>query len=55
MLRAIFQELVVDVTERRLVSIRPWPPFIPLLEMDGLTQKEGCFYVEKGSEGDNQT
>ena len=40
------QELVVDVTERRLVCVKPWSRFAVSLRMDGLTERNGYFYVE---------
>ena len=57
MLRTIFESVVVDVTARRLVCVKPYTQFAPLFRMDGLEEKEdGCFYVrgedhEAGSEG----
>ncbi len=50
MLKTIFESVVVDVTARRLVCVKPWPPFAVLFRLDGLEEKEdGCFYV--GEEG----
>ena len=34
--------LVIDVAARRLVCVKPYPPFVPLFRMDGLSEKEGC-------------
>ena len=56
MLKTIFESVVIDVAARRLVCVKPYPPFVPLFRMDGLSEKEGCFYVdeeeqEAGSEG----
>ena len=50
MLRAIFESVVIDVADRRLVCVKPNPPFAPLFRMDGLSEKEGCFYVEEEGE-----
>lgn len=46
MLRAIFEEIRVDLGARRVVAVKPWPPFVPLFRMDGLEEREtGVFYV----------
>jgi hypothetical protein len=45
MLKAIFESVVIDVAARRLVCVKPYPPFAPLFRMDGLREKVGCFYV----------
>jgi hypothetical protein len=54
-LRAIFEAVYVDVPGRKLVCVKPFPPFVPLFRMDGLEKREdGCFYCEDeeaGSEG----
>ena len=50
MLKTIFEEVRVDLSRRRLACVKPWPPFIPLFRMDGLSEKEGCFYVEEEGE-----
>jgi len=48
MLRTIFESVVIDVAARRLVCVKPWPPFVALFRMDGMEEKkDGCFYVEK--------
>jgi hypothetical protein len=45
MLRVIFEEIVVDVAARKLVCVKPYPPFVPLFRMDGLEEREnGCFH-----------
>ena len=45
MLRCIFEAIFVDVKVKRLVCVKPYPPFVPLYRMDGLEEKEdGCFY-----------
>lgn len=54
MLRTIFEKVIVDVDARRLVSVKPWPPFAVLFRMDGMRERDGYFYVgeqEAGSEG----
>jgi site-specific DNA recombinase len=54
MLRVIFDGIYIDMIERRLVCIKPYPDFAPLFRMDGLEEREtGVFYVreEAGSEG----
>jgi site-specific DNA recombinase len=55
-LRAIFESVIVDVAARRLVCVKPYPPFVPLFRMDGLIEKEGCFYVdeEEGQEAGSE-
>jgi hypothetical protein len=50
MLRTIFESVVIDVTARRLVCVKPWPQFAPLFRMDGLKEKEECFYVGEKDE-----
>lgn len=51
MLREIFQEIRVDLGARRVVAVKPWPPFVPLFRLDGLGEKEaGVFYEEVGPE-----
>ena len=50
MLRTIFESVVVDMRRRRLVCVRPWPVFAPLFRLDGLKEREGCFYVEREAE-----
>jgi hypothetical protein len=47
MLRTIFEAVYVDVEARQLVCVKPWPPFVLLFRMDGLQEKDGCFYVEE--------
>jgi DNA repair exonuclease SbcCD ATPase subunit len=44
MLRTIFQEIVIDVANRQLVCVRPHRPFAILLRMNGLEERNGCFY-----------
>jgi hypothetical protein len=56
MLHVIFEEIVVDVAARKLVRVKPYPPFVPLFRMDGLEESDnGYFYfkedAEAGSEG----
>ena len=57
MLRVIFEAVFVDVQGRRLVCVKPWPQFAPLFRLDGLEERDGCFYdsegkgQEAGSEG----
>ena len=49
--RTIFEAVCVDVLGRRLVCVRPDPPFVPLFRMDGLEEREdGCFYCEEDQE-----
>jgi site-specific DNA recombinase len=49
MLRTIFEAIFVDVLSRKVVSVKPYPPFVPLFRMDGLTEgKDGLFYVGGG-------
>jgi len=51
MLRCIFEEIVVDVEAQRLVYVKPYPPFVPLLRMDGLEEREdGWFYPRQERE-----
>jgi hypothetical protein len=50
MLRVIFDGIFIDIPNRRLVCVKPYPPFVPLFRMDGLTEKEGCFYVSEEEE-----
>ena len=50
MLRTIFESVVIDVAARRLVCVMPWPPFVALFRMDGMEEKEGCFYVGEEDE-----
>jgi hypothetical protein len=45
MLKVIFKAVYVDVDARRLVCVKPFAPFVRLFRMDGLKEKEGCFYV----------
>jgi hypothetical protein len=47
MLKVIFEAIFVDVAARRLVCVKPWPPFLPLFRMDGLEERDGCFYVQE--------
>jgi hypothetical protein len=48
MVRCIFEAVFVDAKARRLVCVKPYPPFVPLFRMDGLEEKEdGCFYLAK--------
>jgi hypothetical protein len=47
MLKVIFEAVYVDVLGRRLVCVKPYPQFTPLFRMDGLSEKEGYFYVER--------
>jgi site-specific DNA recombinase len=48
MLRCIFEGIYVDMLARRLVAVKPWPPFVPLFRMDGLEEgEEGVFYVRE--------
>ena len=45
MLHCIFEAIHVDVEAKRLVCVKPYPPFVPLFRMDGLEVKEdGLFY-----------
>ncbi len=44
MLRVIFEAVWVDVAEKRLVCVRPYPPFVPLFRMDGMEERDGRFY-----------
>jgi hypothetical protein len=45
MLSCIFEAIYVDVEAKRLLCVKPYPPFVPLFRMDGLEEKEdGCFY-----------
>jgi hypothetical protein len=45
MLKEIFAEIRIDLTGRRVVAVKPWPPFLPLFRMDGLEEKaDGWFY-----------
>jgi hypothetical protein len=46
-LQVIFKAVYVDVLGKRLVCVKPYPQFAPLFRMDGLREKEGCFYVEE--------
>jgi hypothetical protein len=51
MLRVIFEAVYVDVLGRKLVCVKPHPPFVPLFRMDGLEETEdGCFYCEEDEE-----
>ncbi len=50
MLRCIFEGIYFDMLTKRLVCIKPWPQFVPSFRMDGLVERDGCFYVEEGSE-----
>lgn len=45
MLRVIFEAVYMDPLARCVVCVKPWPQFAPLFRMDGLREKEGCFYV----------
>jgi hypothetical protein len=48
MLAAIFEEMRVDLGERRGMAVKPSPPFWSLFRMDGLEEQErGVFYVKK--------
>jgi site-specific DNA recombinase len=47
MLSTIFEEIRVDVANRQLLCVKPWPPFLPLFRLDGLVEKDGCFYVRE--------
>lgn len=47
MLKTIFEEVRVDVAGRRIVCAKPYRQFAPLFRMDGLKEKEGCFYVRE--------
>ena len=47
MLRVIFEAVYVDPLGRELVCVKPWPPFAALFRMDGLEEREGCFYVRE--------
>jgi site-specific DNA recombinase len=47
MLRTIFQEIVIDVANRQLVCVRPHRPFAILLRMNGLEERNGCFYPRR--------
>jgi hypothetical protein len=31
-------------------ALKPYPPFVPLFRMDGLKEKEECFYVGEEDE-----
>jgi len=45
MLRLIFEAIYVDTIDKRIVCVKPYPPFVPLFRMDGLEEGEnGCFY-----------
>jgi hypothetical protein len=50
MLRLIFEGIYIDMIEKRLVCVKPYPQFAPLFRLDGLREKEGCFYVEEEDE-----
>ena len=55
MLRTIFEAVYVDVEARRLVCVKPWPPFAPLFRMDGLEEREdGCFDYREENEARSQ-
>ena len=55
MLRVIFEEIVVDVAVRKLVCVRPYPPFVPLFRMDGLEESDnGYFYFKKDAEAGSE-
>ena len=47
MLRLIFEGIYIDMIEKRLVCVRSEPQFAPLFRLDGLREKEGCFYVDE--------
>ena len=47
MLRVIFEGVYFDTLTGRLVCVKPYPQFGPLFRMDGLKEKEGCFYVRE--------
>jgi hypothetical protein len=47
MLRLIFEGIYIDMIEKRLVCVKPYPQFAPLFRLDGLREKEGYFYVEE--------
>ena len=49
-LRLISQAIYVDIGVQRVVCVKPYPEFVPLFRMDGLTEREGCFYVEEEQE-----
>jgi site-specific DNA recombinase len=52
MLRVIFEGVYVDAETRRVVCVKPWPPFTPLFRMDGLEERDdGCFYCEEQETG----
>jgi hypothetical protein len=47
-LRVVLEAVYVDVLGRKLVCVKPYPPFVPLFRMDGLEErKDGCFYYEE--------
>ena len=51
MLAVIFEAIYVDVAERRVVCVKPYPQFAPLFRMDGLEEREdGCFYWKEEHE-----
>jgi hypothetical protein len=51
MLLVIFEEAYVDTKTSELVSVKPYPQFVPLFRMDGLEEKEdGRFYLRKDQE-----
>jgi hypothetical protein len=36
----------VDMLDKRVVYLKPYPPFVTLFRMDGLEEKkDGCFYI----------
>jgi len=52
MLKTIFEEVRVDVANRRIVCLKPYPQFAPLFRMDGMEEREDgcCYYREEDEE-----
>jgi len=46
MLANIFQEVRVDIPGRRVHSLKPWPPFVPLFRLNNMEERDGYFYPE---------
>ena len=51
MLRQTFQDVFMDMLQQWLVCVKPYPSLSPLFRLDGLIEKEGCFYVDEEEEG----
>jgi hypothetical protein len=48
MLRLIFEGIYIDMIEKRLVCVKPYPQFAPLFRLGGLVERtEGVIYDEK--------